>query len=300
MNISANGIVLNEFGELLLIQRDDTHTFAPPGGGCEINELPNKTAEREVEEETGIKARAVRLVGLDFLPSRPLPFLFLHFRCIQRGGTLNASSESAQVGFFNANPPPGPMLPMHRKQIENGFSHAGGAPQWGRLPYGLGSRFGFFLLNRLIYPWLALSRKRRGEPAYSPPPNWVVSTKFILQNEKGQMLWEHNGDHWALPASHASADRPPWELAPESLPAAGDNDLRLTDLKHIAVMKDRPEMCFVFSGNLSVSAARQLPATFAYFSPGDEPAETLPPDRAIAVAALHAAGPTTMAIGDSP
>ena len=59
MIVSANGIVFNEYSDVLLVQRDDTRTLAPPGGACEIDELPHHAAAREVQEETGGRLLAI-------------------------------------------------------------------------------------------------------------------------------------------------------------------------------------------------------------------------------------------------
>jgi 8-oxo-dGTP diphosphatase len=296
MIISANGIVFNEFGEILLIQRDDTRTLAPPGGGCELDELPDQTAEREVEEETGIKVRPVRLTGLYYLPSSPTPFLFLNFRCIQRGGTLNTSHESPQAGFFPANPPPGPMLPMHRLQIEAAFAHAGGSPDWDRLPFGVSSRLGFFILNRLIYPWLAFRRARQDAAPYVPPPNWVVSAGLVLRNQREEVLWQRRNGRWTLPTSLASANRPPWEIAAEMVKTIPEQGICLVNLVRIVVRRGRPEMQFLFSGVMNGDAAAELPASFAYFAPGDEPAKSAAYQRE--AVAMQSAGQTNFTLVD--
>ena len=40
MNIATNGFVFDQYGNVLLIRRDDTRTFAPPGGALDAGELP--------------------------------------------------------------------------------------------------------------------------------------------------------------------------------------------------------------------------------------------------------------------
>ena len=53
MFVGTNGIVVDQFGQILLIKRDDTRTWAIPGGALEAGELPSDGVAREVKEETG-------------------------------------------------------------------------------------------------------------------------------------------------------------------------------------------------------------------------------------------------------
>jgi len=64
--IGVGGLVVNEAGEVLLI-RDRMmrgQGFKLPGGYVDMGEPMQRAAEREVMEETGIRARFVALVGL--------------------------------------------------------------------------------------------------------------------------------------------------------------------------------------------------------------------------------------------
>ena len=137
MKLYADGIVTNEFNQALFIRRDDSRTWAQPGGAVERGETPTEALEREVEEETGLKVKPVRLVGLYYRAERPDGLLMFTFRCIQRGGELRASEESPSVGFLPVAPLPRPMLPVHRERLERALSHSGGPPYWGRQPMAL-------------------------------------------------------------------------------------------------------------------------------------------------------------------
>lgn len=57
-------MVLNKKGEVLLTQRHDLRTWVFPGGMIAKNESPEKAAIREVEEETGIRIKIIRLVAV--------------------------------------------------------------------------------------------------------------------------------------------------------------------------------------------------------------------------------------------
>lgn len=252
MIISSNGIVLNEYSDILLVQRDDTRTLAPPGGACEIDEMPPDAAAREVREETGLLVYPVRLVGLHYLPTGSEDFLFLSYRCIQRGGELAPSSETPQAGFFATNSMPGPMLPFHREQIDQAFRHSGGPPFWAKHHTGFSTRFGLLLLNRLVYPWLRFRRARSGQPAYEPPPDWQVRATLVVSSKQGETLLVHEAetDTWKLPISLYANSDPPWMLADQLNQHLLNNHASITGLSGICLRAGEPRMDFVFTGNL--------------------------------------------------
>lgn len=286
MIISANSIVLNEYSDVLLVQRDDTRTLAPPGGACEIDELPYDTAVREVREETGLKVYPVRLVGLYYLPTQPNAFLFLGFRCIQRGGELATSTETPQAGFFATNPLPKSMLAMHKEQVQRSFSHGGGPPFWGEHQVGPALRAANLVLNRLIYPWLHFRRSRIRQPEYVPPPQWQVRTKLILSNASGEILLLRNEDadsSWLLPSSDASHSEPPWTKANQLIQDILGGDAVVNNLSGIYPRQGKPEMEFVFTGNLKEGGS--LPASGALFAPDTIPDNLLPDHRSMIQAA---------------
>ena len=59
-------IVLNENNELLLQLRSDTNDWGLPGGGMEIEDRFEDTAQKELFEETGLIAQQFELIGLAF------------------------------------------------------------------------------------------------------------------------------------------------------------------------------------------------------------------------------------------
>ncbi|MCB8944800.1 MAG: NUDIX domain-containing protein [Ardenticatenaceae bacterium] len=285
MRMGSAGILVNELGQVLLIRRNDTRTFAPPGGGLETGELPPDNAAREVREETGIIAMPVRLVGLYYWRPRNVGFLNFYFRCIQRGGELQPSAESPQVGFFTTTPLPQPMLRVHRLRIQEALTHAGGRPFWSQQPIPFATKLSYTFMRRLVYPYLDWQRRRKGVPPYIPPPTWQTAVSLIITNPDGHILWQRNGDTWQLPGGDAIADVPPWQTAVHHSQTQLQQAITLTHLTGVYPSPDKPHMTFTFAAEL---ANGRLPTTanLAYFPPSAEPQTSHPTHKAQAADAL--------------
>jgi ADP-ribose pyrophosphatase YjhB (NUDIX family) len=61
---SVNVVVVNDAGEILLIQRSDNGNWAVPGGAIDLGESLTDAATRETREETGIDCRITGIVGI--------------------------------------------------------------------------------------------------------------------------------------------------------------------------------------------------------------------------------------------
>jgi ADP-ribose pyrophosphatase YjhB (NUDIX family) len=65
MTLGVRGMVLNEVGEVLLIQHTYVHGWYMPGGGVELGETAEEALGRELVEEAGVKVTgSPRLLGV--------------------------------------------------------------------------------------------------------------------------------------------------------------------------------------------------------------------------------------------
>jgi 8-oxo-dGTP diphosphatase len=91
-SVSVTGIVTDEHGRALLIQRRDNHHWEPPGGVLELGESITDGLRREVREETGLDVEPVSLTGVYKNMNRGI--IALVFRCTATGGELATSDET--------------------------------------------------------------------------------------------------------------------------------------------------------------------------------------------------------------
>ena len=103
--VDVRGFVLREKKVLLIRERVDG-LWSLPGGWADVNDSPSEAVAREIEEESGYRARAVKLLALydrNRHGHTPYPFHVykLFFLCEQEGGEPAAKGhETLDVGFF--------------------------------------------------------------------------------------------------------------------------------------------------------------------------------------------------------
>lgn len=278
--IGVSGVLVNQFNQVLLIQRDDTRTWAPPGGSLHANELPTEGVAREVREETGLIVMPVRLTAVHYLPLKPTPLIGFTFRCIQRGGEIQTSEESPQVGFFQANQLPRAIANFHKSRLTRTFGFADAYPECYVQPLSWRAKIARQLLVNVIYPWKNWQRKRRNQAPYEPPPLWETSAFTVIQNEDGEVLWVKRTDQdvWNLPGGRGQVEEPPWETAVRETKEETGLDVALNNLTGVYLYdSDPPHIVFVFTattigGELTASAES---AAFAHYAMGAEPANTV-------------------------
>jgi ADP-ribose pyrophosphatase YjhB (NUDIX family) len=117
-------------GRILLVREVSDGAWTLPGGWADVNESPSVSAVREVAEESGFEARAIKLAAVYDYRKRNRPqhldsIYKLFFICELTGGSARPSIETSEVAFFARDEVPN--LSVGRTtaaQIERMFAHA--------------------------------------------------------------------------------------------------------------------------------------------------------------------------------
>ena len=92
-SVSVAGIITDDHGRALLIQRADNRRWEPPGGVLELAESIHDGLRREVREETGLDVEPIALTGVYKNMHRGI--VALVFRCKITGGDLTTTDEAS-------------------------------------------------------------------------------------------------------------------------------------------------------------------------------------------------------------
>jgi ADP-ribose pyrophosphatase YjhB (NUDIX family) len=116
--------------QVLLVRELSDGLWTLPGGWADVNQSPAECVVREIFEESGFQARALKLAAVhDYRkaghPRRALHSAYkMYFICEIEGGVATPSNETSEVAFFprDALPPLslGRTLP---EQIQRMFGH---------------------------------------------------------------------------------------------------------------------------------------------------------------------------------
>ena len=125
---SADAVLFDAEGRILLQRRADNGAWCLPGGSIEVGETAAASVVREVREESGLIVEPVKLVGLYSDPLQTthrypdgnlVHYVSALFECRVLGGRLRESDESTGVGWFDPNDLPRPFLSDHTQRIRD-------------------------------------------------------------------------------------------------------------------------------------------------------------------------------------
>ena len=125
-NLTVDAIVVDDKRRLLLVERGrDPYKgkFALPGGFVEYGETVENAVSRELEEETGLKAKPLEIVGVYSDPNRDPRghTVTIVFRMGYRGGEPKGSDDAAAARFFPIDELP-PLAFDHDKIVKDFLS----------------------------------------------------------------------------------------------------------------------------------------------------------------------------------
>ena len=109
LRVGASSIIFDESREkILLTKRTDNGRWCLPGGGMDPGESVEEACIREAYEETGLRVKVTRLVGVYMSPDLVIEYadgnifhpVSLSFEVEITGGELGLSDETTEVGYF--------------------------------------------------------------------------------------------------------------------------------------------------------------------------------------------------------
>jgi 8-oxo-dGTP diphosphatase len=121
-SVSVAGIVVDEAGRVLIVQRRDNARWEAPGGILERDETFEEGVVREVAEETGVLVAVDRLTGA--YKNLPRAIVALVYRCRPVGGELRTSDESARVRWASLEEVDALMTEAYAVRVRDAFADA--------------------------------------------------------------------------------------------------------------------------------------------------------------------------------
>lgn len=116
-------------GRVLMVREISDGQWTLPGGWADVNQSAGECVVREIAEESGFKARALKLAAVyDYQkrnPPRHIDSIYkMFFICEILGGAACASDETSEVAFFARHElPPLSLGRTTAQQIDRMFQH---------------------------------------------------------------------------------------------------------------------------------------------------------------------------------
>ena len=132
LTVGCSGVVFDATrAKVLLTQREDNGQWCVPGGGMDAGESATECCERELWEETGLRVKAIRLIGVYTDPhmiavykdGNRRQFVSLFFECSALSGAPGLSNETLAVDWFTLEEALAlNILTHHRQRLEDAFA----------------------------------------------------------------------------------------------------------------------------------------------------------------------------------
>lgn len=129
LRMGCSAVLFDKVREkVLLTQRTDNGRWCLPGGAMEAGESAAEACEREVWEETGLKVRVKRLLGVYSNPDQLVIypdgnkafFVVLNFEVELISGELALSNETTAFGYYSVQEMESmPMHGEHKARVED-------------------------------------------------------------------------------------------------------------------------------------------------------------------------------------
>lgn len=136
IRLGCSAAIFDETGRIFLTRRADNGQWCLPGGRMESGESVAEACEREVWEETGLRVRVRRLVGVYSHPDQLVVYpdgnkahiVALHFEAEVAGGEPGLSDETTEFGYFTLEQLHGmDIMGRHRERVIDTLENHGEA-----------------------------------------------------------------------------------------------------------------------------------------------------------------------------
>lgn len=101
--IDVRGAVFRD-GQILLVKEKSDGLWTLPGGWADVGDSPSQAVEREIVEESGYTAKAIKLMALydrkQHHPYHIYEIYKIFFLCELTGGTATQSIETSEIAWF--------------------------------------------------------------------------------------------------------------------------------------------------------------------------------------------------------
>ncbi len=117
-------IIEYQGGIVLILRRNEPKLWALPGGFCEYGESLEKAAQREAEEETGLKVELLEQFYTYSDPNRdPRQHNITTVFIAKAEGELKAGDDAMRIGVFDPSNLPLPLAFDHERILRDYFHY---------------------------------------------------------------------------------------------------------------------------------------------------------------------------------